>query len=433
MRMVDLIEKKREGLSLTEDEIQWMIDGYMLGDIPDYQMSAFLMSVMFQSMSEKETVAFTRAMTNSGDKMDLSSLPGIKVDKHSTGGVGDKTTLVLAPIVASLGIPFAKMSGRGLGHTGGTLDKLESIPGFSVQLSDEAFLAQVQKISLAIIGQTKNLVPADKKLYALRDVTGTVGSIPLIASSIMSKKLACGSDVILLDVKYGHGAFMKDGHQAKELASLMIRIGKQTNRQVKAMISNMDQPLGNAIGNMLEVKEAVETLKGHGPNDLTELCLRGAASLILMANKADNSKQAYALALRQITNGEALNKFREMVQAQGGNLKYIDDFDCYPKTKFKKVYLAKQNGYILDINSLDLGIASMMAGAGRQTKEDTIDPLSGILLHAKIGNYVQVGGPLATLYSNKEITKEIDDLISRAYTYSIEAVPQKSVVEMEVD
>jgi len=430
--MVDLIEKKRAGQALTENEINWMIQSYMKREIPDYQMSAFLMAVMFQSMTSKETTALTKAMMYSGEVIDLSGIEGIKVDKHSTGGVGDKTTLVLAPIVASLGIPIAKMSGRGLGHTGGTLDKLEAIPGLSIAMEEEAFINQVKKINLAIVGQTKKLVPADQRLYALRDVTGTVSSIPLIASSIMSKKLACGSDAILLDVKYGYGAFMKTSAQAQQLAKEMIAIGQGMGRQVKAMISSMDQPLGCAIGNMLEVREAVETLKGQGPKDLTELCLKGAATLIVMAGKANDEKSAYQMASAQIANGKAYQTFETMVDMQGGDISYLQDFSKYPQTKYQKIYYASEKGYIKEINSLMLGIASMRAGAGRARKEDRIDPLAGIVLKCKTGAFVDKNSPLLCLYANQEITKDIDDLINQAYTYSSTPVFAKPVIEMEV-
>lgn len=432
MRMVDLIEKKKQGKALLTSEIHEMIEAYMRDEIPDYQMSAFLMAVIFQGMNEKETAALTLAMQNSGEIVDLSSIPGIKVDKHSTGGVGDKTTLVLASIVASLGIPVAKMSGRGLGHTGGTLDKLEAIPHFNVHLSTEAFINQVKNINLAVIGQSEQLVPADQRLYALRDVTGTVDSIPLIASSIMSKKLACGCDAILLDVKFGYGAFMKDEHEAEKLARLMIQIGKHANKQVRAMISNMNEPLGYTIGNMLEVKEAVETLQGKGAKDFETLCVMGGANLLLMANYTDDKNKAIQLCKAQLYNGQAYTKFKEMVIAQGGDVSYIEDFSKYPKTKYAKEYYASVSGYVADINGLTLGLACMKVGAGRVTKDDKIDPLAGMVLDVKVGSPVKQGQRILTLFSNKEITSEIDEMVLSAYTYTKEAVNEKQVVEMEV-
>ncbi len=432
MRMVDLIEKKKQGSSLTQQEIAQMIDAYMKNEIPDYQMSAFLMAVIFQGMDDEETANLTLAMQRSGETIDLSKIDGIKVDKHSTGGVGDKTTLVLSSIVASLGIPVAKMSGRGLGHTGGTLDKLEAIPHFNISLSKQEFLQQVENIGLAVIGQSKTLVPADQRLYALRDVTGTVNSIPLIASSIMSKKLACGCDAILLDVKFGHGAFMKDEKEAEKLARLMIQIGKHAHKKVRAVISNMNEPLGYTIGNMLEVKEAVETLQNQGVEDFTHLCLLEAAHLLVMAEYVDNEKEAYAIAKQQLVNGKAYEKFKEMVIAQGGDVSYIEDFSKYPKPKYTKIYTAKQDGYLADINGLYLGLACMKVGAGRETKEDSIDSLAGMVLDVKTGAFVHQGDRLLTLYSNQEITSEIDVLIKQAYTYSLTPLVPKQVVETEV-
>lgn len=432
MRMVDLIEKKKRGDILTTKEIYQMINDYMTGKIPDYQMSAFLMAVIFRSMNEQETTDLTLAMEHSGEVMDLSIIGSMCVDKHSTGGVGDKTTLVLAPLVASLGIPVAKMSGRGLGHTGGTLDKLESIPGFSTRLTKEQLLNQVQDIDLVITGQSEHLVPADQRLYALRDVTGTVDSIPLIASSVMSKKLACGADAILLDVKYGRGAFMKKSEDAVKLAKLMIHIGKKAHRQVRAMISDMNQPLGQAIGNMLEIREACETLQGKGPEDLRTLCLNGAAHLVEMAGHAGTFNEAYELCVRQLDNGQAWHKFKEMVSYQGGDVSYIENFSQYPVCHYQKDYFSLTRGYIAEIDSYALGVACMKCGAGRATKEESIDPLAGMILHYKVGEFVSADIALCTLYSNREITAEIDDLIQGAYVISPSPIPKRKIVELEV-
>ncbi|MGL6249098.1 MAG: pyrimidine-nucleoside phosphorylase, partial [Culicoidibacterales bacterium] len=362
MRMVDLIEKKRNGLELTQAEIQWMINGYTQGSIPDYQMSAMAMAIFFKSMTKAEMTELTLAMVESGDQIDLSAIAGIKVDKHSTGGVGDKTTLVLAPLVASVGVPVAKMSGRGLGHTGGTLDKLEAIAGFQIELSEAVFAKQVNDLQIAVIGQSGELTPADKKLYALRDVTATVDSIPLIASSIMSKKIAAGSDAICLDVKVGSGAFMKDLDSARELAQAMVGIAEHSGRKAAAFLTNMQEPLGFAIGNALEIKEAIATLKGHGPSDLTELCLVIGSYMVYFAGHAENVDEARVMLEANIANGKAYQKFEAFVQAQQGDLAMIQDLTLLPDAKYKIPVLTTQAGYIQEIEAIALGHAAMTLG-----------------------------------------------------------------------
>ncbi|MGL5977582.1 MAG: pyrimidine-nucleoside phosphorylase [Erysipelotrichaceae bacterium] len=404
MRFIEIIEKKRDGHALSLEEINWFIQGYTEGSIPDYQVSALLMAIYFNGMNKEETAQLTRAMLESGDQIDLSGIAGIKCDKHSTGGVGDKTSLALAPMVAACGVKVAKMSGRGLGHTGGTLDKVEAITGFEIELSEEAFIEQVNSIGLALIGQTKQVVPADKKLYALRDVTGTVPSIPLIASSIMSKKLASGADTILLDVKFGEGAFMQDAQQAKVLAKTMIEIGTWFNRDTRAMISDMNQPLGNAIGNALEVKEAVETLQNRGPEDFTTLCLEAGAIMLLQAGVCDNETQAKASLQAVIDDGSALAKLRAMVEAQGGDVRQIDDVSLLPQAKHTFALKAVASGYIADVKALELGTLAMQLGAGRATKEDAINPAVGIVLHHKVGSYVSEDTVLATIHYDHELS-----------------------------
>lgn len=415
MLMTDLIHQKRTGKALSDQEIEWMMHAYMQGDIPDYQMSAFLMAVCFQGMNERETLALTKAMYLSGETLDLSDVPGWKVDKHSTGGVGDKTTLVLAPLVASAGMNVAKMSGRGLGHIGGTLDKLESIPGFCIHLSEEAFKDQLRRIHVAIIGQSEKLAPADQRLYALRDVTDTVNAIPLIASSIMSKKLACQTDAILLDVKYGNGAFMPDRESARQLADTMIGIGEAFGRKVDAVLSSMDEPLGYAIGNVLEVKEALATLKGRGPKDLTTLCLHEGARLLSMCEMGMTEKMAYRLLSEKLLSGEAFDIFRQMVAFQGGDIEYIDHPDRFAKTRYQIHLKTRTDGCIQSINSYQLGLAAMHLGAGRQTKEDTIDPDVGLVLKAKIGDHVKKGEPLLTIYANTLPSQAFYDTLWQSY------------------
>lgn len=415
MRAVDIIMKKRDNLELSKEEIDFLIDGYTKGNIEDYQMSAFTMAVFFNGMTDLESTYLALAMLNSGDVLDLSKIEGIKVDKHSTGGVGDKTSLVVAPVVASLGIKFAKMSGRGLGHTGGTLDKLESIPGYNISLKEEEFIEQVNDIGIALIGQTQDLAPADKKLYALRDVTATVESIPLIASSIMSKKLASGADVICLDVKVGSGAFMKNVKDATKLAKLMVQIGKNCNKKMTAVLTNMDEPLGNAVGNALEVIEAINTLNGNGPKDFTLLCERIASELILDSGLVDNLEDAKRLFNQQIENRKGLKTLAKLVHAQNGDESYIFNPSLFKKAKY--VYEIKSNvkGYVNHINALEIGNAAMMLGAGRAKLSDKIDHTVGIVLAKKVGDKVSVGDVIATIHSNIENVDNVIDMIIKAY------------------
>lgn len=415
MNIIDIIIKKRNGYKLNKEEINYVINGYTNDLIPDYQISAFLMAIYFKGMDYEEASFLTSAMLNSGDVLDLSMIPGIKVDKHSTGGVGDKTSLVVGPIVASLGIKVAKMSGRGLGHTGGTLDKLESIPGYDVSISEKDFIKQVNEIGIALVGQTKSLAPADKKLYALRDVTGTIDSIPLIASSIMSKKLATGADVIVLDVKVGTGAFMKNKEEAKKLATLMVNIGKMQNKKVVAILTDMSNPLGKAVGNSLEVIEAIDTLNGKGPKDFTDLCIIASAELILEAGYAADIEEAKKLAQKQISNKEGLNKFVELVKAQHGDISYILNPNKFEKSKYIINVISNKEGYINNIDSLDIGNASMKLGAGRLSLDDKINHRVGIILEKKPKDYVKKGDVLALIYSDKEDIKEIYNMVLNAY------------------
>lgn len=401
MRMYDILAKKRDGGILTDEEIQFFIDGYVSGAIPDYQASALLMAIFLKGMTPHETAALTRSMAQSGDLVDLSSIDGIKVDKHSTGGVGDKTTLIVAPVVASLGVRVAKMSGRGLGHTGGTVDKLESIPGFRTTLDREAFFDVVRRVGVSVIGQSGNLAPADKKLYALRDVTATVNSIPLIASSIMSKKIAAGSDRILLDVKTGSGAFMKTLEDSIALAKEMVSIGEHVGRRTVALITDMDRPLGCAIGNALEVREACETLQGRGPADLTEVCIELAANMLWLAEKGELA-QCRSLARQQIANGEAFAKLKEMVQAQGGDTSVLDDPSRFDRSNVCYEVLAQREGFLYAMDTEKCGIASVELGAGREKKEDPIDYSAGIVLRKKVGDFVRKGEVLASFYSSEE-------------------------------
>lgn len=428
MRFVDLIVKKRDGKALSKEEIDFWIRDYVVGKIPDYQVSALLMAIVFNGMDDRETLDLTMAMMNSGDVLDLSSIDGVKVDKHSTGGVGDKTSLVLGPVAAACGAHLAKMSGRGLGHTGGTLDKLESIRGFNCFLKEEDFIRQVGEIGLAIVGQTGNLDPADKKLYALRDVTGTVDSMPLIASSIMSKKLACGCDAMVLDVKYGSGAFMKTPEAALALGREMICIGRGLGRRVCAIVTDMDEPLGNAIGNALEVKEAIQTLKGHGPKDLTSLCVTGAGLLLVMAGIAENEEDGLRMARESIENGSAFEKFRTMVEAQSGDVSQIDDPSLLPGAAFETVVTAGEEGYIAHMEAMELGTLAMQIGAGRRTKEDSIRPGTGIVLEAKVGDYVKSGQPLARIFHDEPLTREWTKDFYSAYTWSREPVKRRDLI-----
>ncbi|WP_049436094.1 pyrimidine-nucleoside phosphorylase [Staphylococcus hominis] len=410
MRMIDIIEKKRDGKSLSKEEIEFFIKGYTEGDIPDYQASSLAMAIFFQDMNEEERAALTMAMVNSGDVIDLSKVNGIKVDKHSTGGVGDTTTLVLAPLVAAVGVPVAKMSGRGLGHTGGTIDKLESIDGFHVEISEADFIKLVNEDQVAVIGQTGNLTPADKKLYALRDVTGTVNSIPLIASSIMSKKIAAGADAIVLDVKTGNGAFMKTSEDAEALAHAMVSIGNNVGRNTMAIISDMSQPLGRAIGNALELKEAIDTLNGQGPEDLTELVLTLGSQMVVLAERASTLEEARQLLNEAIENGSALDKFKTFLENQGGDASVVDSPELLPTAEYQIDYKAKSSGVVSELIANEIGVASMMLGAGRQTKEDDIDLSVGIVLNKKVGDNVNEGESLLTIHSNRE---NVDDVIKK--------------------
>ncbi|WP_288221293.1 pyrimidine-nucleoside phosphorylase [uncultured Clostridium sp.] len=400
MRMYDIIVKKRKGQELSKEEIDFFVDGFTKGEIPDYQVSALLMAIFFNKMNTKETADLTMAMVNSGDVIDLSSIDGVKVDKHSTGGVGDKTSICLTPLVASLGVPVSKMSGRGLGHTGGTIDKLESFSGFSVELTEEEFINNSNTIGIALTGQTGNIAPADKKLYALRDVTGTVDNMSLIASSIMSKKIASGADAIVLDVKVGDGAFMKTPEDAKALALEMVNIGKSVGRKTIGVISDMDQPLGYAIGNALEVKEAIDLLKGNGPKDLLELTLTLGSYMIICANKAETFDEAKALLLENINNGKGLEKLKEFVRAQGGDSSFIDDTNKLPKAKYIEEVRANRSGIVTKINAEAFGLIAMELGAGRETKESNIDLAVGIVLNKKREDKVKEGEVLAYIHSN---------------------------------
>ena len=402
MRMYDLIMKKRKGEELTTEEINFFVDGFTKGEIPDYQASAMLMAIFFNKMNKRETADLTNAMVESGDKIDLSNIKGVKVDKHSTGGVGDKTSICLTPLVASLGIPVAKMSGRGLGHTGGTIDKLETFKGFSVELTEEQFMENVNKINIAIMGQSGNLVPADKKLYALRDVTATVDNMSLIASSIMSKKLASGADAIVLDVKVGDGAFMKTPETAKELAQEMVDIGKHLGRETIGVISDMDQPLGYAIGNSLEVIEAIELLKGNGPKDLLELTLTIGSNMLLCAKMAESEEEARKMLMENIKNGKGLEKLKDFVKAQGGDISPIDDYSKFPQAKYVEKVTSPVDGYITKIHAEAFGLIAMELGAGRATKEREIDLAVGIVLNKKRGEKVNKGDVLAYIHSNNE-------------------------------
>ena len=429
MRAYDIILKKRNGGKLSKEEIEFMVNGYVKGEIPDYQMAAFLMAIYFRHMDPEERAILTEVMANSGDRIDLSSIPGIKIDKHSTGGVGDKTTLVVGPIVASLGVPVAKMSGRALGHTGGTIDKLESIPGFRTSLSEEEFFENVRKIGIAIVGQTTNLVPADKKIYALRDATATVDEVSLIASSIMSKKLAGGADGYVLDVKVGSGAFMKTLEQATELAEAMVGIAKAHGKKAVAVLTNMDVPLGRMVGNSLEVLEAIETLKGRGPEDFTELCLNLAAWMCHLAEKG-SFEECLAMAKEALESGKALEKFRQLVEYQGGNQEVVDrPTEILPMTDKTVDFIATQDGYITAIDTEKIGIASNYLGAGRKTKEDTIDYRVGIEILKKLGDYTKKGEPIAKLYiSEKSDVESALKLLSESYKFTDKKPEHKPII-----
>ena len=416
MRTVDLIEKKRDGGELTTEEITYLINGYVSGAIPDYQIAALAMAIYYQGMSIREIHDLTTEMVASGEQYDLSEIPGVKVDKHSTGGVGDKVTIILMPLVASFGVPVAKMSGRGLGHTGGTIDKLESIKGYQVERSKEEFIDQVKEIGISLIGQSEHLVKADKLLYALRDVTGSVNSISLIASSIMSKKIAAGADAIVLDVKTGSGAFMKTLEEAEALAHAMVSIGNNVGRNTMAIISDMSQPLGRAIGNALELKEAIETLKGQGPKDLTELVLTLGSQMVVLAQKAQSLEEARQMLEEAIQSGKALEKFKTFISHQGGDSSIVDNPDKLPHAKYQIHFQAKKDGVITKMIANEIGVASMMLGAGRQTKEDKIDLGVWIVLNKKVGDSVKQGDNILTIHSNKENVNEILDKLDESIT-----------------
>ncbi len=430
MRMYDLIMKKRNGLALTKDEIDFMIEGYTKGDIPDYQMSAFMMAVYFKGMNEEETSNLTMAMAHSGDIIDLSEIKGLKADKHSTGGVGDKTSLVLSPMVAACQVPVAKMSGRGLGHTGGTIDKLESFPGFSTSMTNQEFIAHVNRVGMAIIGQTADLAPADKKLYALRDVTATVDNLSLIASSIMSKKLAAGSDVIVLDVKTGSGAFMKREDEAVALAREMVRIGTSAGKETVAIISDMNQPLGYAVGNALEVKEAIDTLNGEGSKQLLELCLTLGSYMVTGTKHAANVEEARALLLKTIEDKSALKKLAEFVEAQGGDARAVYDTSLLPKASIVMEIKAEEDGFIEKIETEEIGMVSLILGGGRETKESEIDLSVGVVMHKKISDAVKAGETIATMYGNdlEKLQKAKERFLS-AITLSKTPVPKTTFIK----
>ncbi len=431
MRMYDIIQKKRDGGELSEGEIRWFVEGYVAGKIPDYQTAALCMAIYFRGMTLEETTALTFAIRDSGECLDFSDIHGLRVDKHSTGGVGDKTSLVVAPIVASLGVKVAKMSGRGLGHTGGTIDKLEAIPGFKTNLPVEEFKQIVNDIGIAIVGQNAELAPADKLLYALRDVTATVDSLPLIVSSIMGKKLAADDDCIVLDVKTGSGSFMKTLEKSRELAEWMVEIGKRAGKRMRALITDMGMPLGFAIGNSLEVVEAIHTLQGKGPKDLTELCIALAAHILTLAEKGSYA-ECQQMAKEAIANGKALKMFADMVEAQGGDKEWILHPEKFPTARYSYTVKAKEAGYILGVDTESYGVASLLLGAGRNTKEDVIDPAAGIYLQAKTGDFVKVGDPIAILYSDREgCFTAAEERILQATQLGEEA-PQKQPLILDV-
>ncbi len=417
MRMYDLIMKKRNGGALSKEEIYFMVDGYTKGEIPDYQMSAMMMAVYFVGMNEEETLHLTMAMAHSGEMLDLSAIDGIKVDKHSTGGVGDKTSLALTPMVAACGVKIAKMSGRGLGHTGGTIDKLESFTGFSTAISTEDFFKNVNEIGISIMGQTKELAPADKLLYALRDVTATVDNMSLVASSIMSKKLAAGADAIVLDVKTGSGAFMKKEEDAFALAKEMVQLGKNAGRNTAAVVSDMDQPLGFAVGNALEVKEAIETLKGNGPEDFTELCLTLGSYMLLMGGAAKTEEEGREMLKEAVADGRALRKLAEVIRAQGGDEKMVYEPELLPRARMVEPVLAEEDGYVERLVCDEVGICSLILGGGRETKESVIDLSVGIVLEKKVGAQVKKGDVLAWLHANdSEKLRAAKERLLAAYT-----------------
>ena len=429
MRTADLIVRKRNGEELSTSEISYLIEGYTRGDIPDYQMSAFLMATYFTGMTDREVSALTEFMLHSGESLDLRSVQGTKVDKHSTGGVGDKTSLIVGPLAAAAGVVVPMMSGRALGHTGGTLDKLESIPGFRTNLSIEEFRAVLRQHYLAFIGQSEELAPADGKLYALRDVTGTVESVPLIASSIMSKKLAEGVDALVLDVKVGSGAFMKKQVDARRLAQMMVGIGRRMDKRVQALITDMNQPLGYAVGNALEVMEASQTLQNAGPTDLTKLCIELAARMIFLAKVTPSLDEARRLAEERLVDMSAYKKFKDVVQAQGGNAQALDRFELLPNATGMREITSPRAGYVSSINAEDIGRASNMIGAGRDRKEDTIDPAVGVILEVKVGEKVDAGSVLCRIYYTKEDRVEAAaDLVEDAFRISAQKPDERELI-----
>lgn len=433
MNFLDIIQKKKENKALSEEEIKFFIENYVKGEIPDYQVSAFLMAVYFNKLNLDETYYLTKAMIDSGDRVDLSEVPGSKVDKHSTGGVGDTVTLVLGPLLASVGLVFAKMSGRGLGHTGGTLDKLESIPGFNINIGGKEFVEILKKSNIAVIGQTENIVPADKLLYALRDATATVDNVSLIASSILSKKIALGTDGLVLDVKVGSGAFMKDVPSAVELSELMVNLGKKFGRNTKAIITSMNEPLGDAIGNSLEVIEAINILKGKKSGHLKEIALRIGSKLMIMEGLAKTEDEARKVLEGKISDGSAIEKFKEMVELQGGDSSYIDDTDKFKKSSIIKDITSEETGFVKSIEAIEIGIASRDLGAGRHKKGDVLDLSAGIYLHKKVGDFVEKGEKIATIYTEKE--NEVAGAIERikaAYAFSDKREDYKLIIE-EID
>ncbi len=429
MRTVDLIQRKRDGEELAPEEIEFLVEGYTNGDIPDYQMSSFLMAVFFSGMSDREVSRLTECMLRSGDTVDLSSIPGVKVDKHSTGGVGDKTSLIVAPLAAAAGVVVPMMSGRALGHTGGTLDKLESIPGFRTSLTAEEFEKQLSELGLCFIGQTDRLAPADRKLYALRDVTATVESIPLISSSIMSKKLAEGVDALVLDVKVGSGAFMKKQVDARRLAQMMVGIGRRMDKRVQALITDMSQPLGYAVGNALEVMEASQTLQNAGPTDLTKLSIELAARMIFLGKKAASLEDARRLAEEKLVDGSGYRKFKQVVAAQGGNPQALDKFELLPNATGMREVASPRGGYVSSIDAQDIGSASNMIGAGRDKKEDAIDPAVGIILEVKAGEKVDAGSVLCRLYYTKEDrVEEAAEMVEDAFRISAQKPEERELI-----
>ena len=429
MNMYDIITKKKTGQDLTTEEIDFFVQGFTDGTIPDYQASALLMAICLKMMDNRETADLTRSMMNSGDVLDLQNIPGLKVDKHSTGGVGDKTTLVLAPMLAACGLTVAKMSGRALGHTGGTIDKLESIPGFNTSLSEEEFFKNIREHNIVVAGQTKDIAPADKKLYALRDVTATVDNMSLIASSIMSKKLASGADAIVLDVKTGSGSFAGSYENALDLAHKMVSIGKNMNKKICAVISDMNQPLGCAVGNALEVKEAIETLKGGGPKDLIELCITLGSALLCIADSCEDQTEAEDMLKDSLASGSAYAKFKEFVAAQGGDIRTIDNTDLLPQAEHTIEVVSEHSGYVSSIQCEQVGMASLVSGAGREVKDAPVDPGAGLIVYKKIGDKVTKGEPLAVIYSSDEDKlTEAANRLKKAYTITAETVKPPTLI-----